>query len=614
MPSVLAIRDLRRVLRRRVRNHGIGDDELVPLLHLDPLAVLRGLRAATAPVFGCRPERWTIPGLAQVLGQALTRRLFDTPPRSVAGTTPIRRLWLHAIATACAASQLATASGLCDPEEAYLHGLLHDLPEWLDRIARYQHGEPSGVASPEWAARWNLPAALAETIASCTTTDHDQAARGSPLSTLVQAAELLAELADFPHPDQGSEVTASSLAAANKADLVAAKRLRHEVETALRAFSLDLTLPDFEAELEISGAEDAGPLFRGAQHGTVDEIVLGILNCAEAKSYRGIVTALTASAVRYGGYDRAFYVKWNPLSNRLFLRSKADSSARRMAMSVIDPNAGEVAAIRLAQQEERPLRIDAQHGLQSGLLSALSTDEVLVVPLNRDLAMPAMLVLDRSLALAPIQLVQDAPMATTIGLTGSLLIENLLLRRRQQRALQFAATDDLTRLYNRRVGIQLLDQEVARSTRSAKPLTVLMCDLDHFKQLNDTFGHHQGDLALRATADVLRQTLRRGDTICRYGGEEFLIVLPETSTDEATILAARLFTAVAERGQEMGMPITISIGMTACRPDDSLEKALCRADQALYASKGQGRNRFSVDLEETDDLPTPSKASPKGSF
>ena len=601
MPSVLAIRDLRRALRRRVRNRGISDDELVPLLHLDPLAVLRGLRAATAPVFGSRPERWTIYGMSQVLGMSLTRRLFDTPPRSVAGTTPVRRLWLHSIATACAASELATASGLCDPAEAYLHGLLHDLPQWLSLIGRYQHGASSSTSSAQWVTQWHLPASLAETLADRDAAGGDAPTQRSPISTLVHAAELLAELADFPHPDHGSEATALCLAAANKANLVAAKRLRREVENSLGAFSLDLRLPDFEAELEGAGEEDSGPLFRTPQHGTVDEIVLGILNCAESRSYRGIVTALTASAVRYGGYDRAFYVKWNPASNRLFLRSKADSSARRVAMSVIDPTASEVAAIRLSQLEERPLRLDAQANQRNGLLSALSVDEALLVPLNRNLAMPAMLVLDRSLSLAPIQFVLESSMATTLGLTGSLLIENLLLRGRQKRALQFAATDDLTRLFNRRMGIQLLDQEMARSARTDKPLTVLMCDLDHFKHLNDTFGHHQGDLALRATADVLRQTLRRTDTICRYGGEEFLIALPETGVDEATVLAARLFTAVEARGREMALPITISIGMTSCRPSDNLERALCRADQALYASKGSGRNRFSVDLEDSEE-------------
>ena len=202
----------------------------------------------------------------------------------------------------------------------------------------------------------------------------------------------------------------------------------------------------------------------------------------------------------------------------------------------------------------------------------------------------------------PILPERDVSMALTLGMTGSLLIENLLLRRRRQRAQKFALTDSLTRLVNRRMGLVTLDQELARCARSEQSMTVLMCDLDHFKQLNDSHGHLQGDLALRATAEVLRQTLRRSDTICRYGGEEFLVVLPDTTADEATVLATRLFTAVQTRGEELGLPVTISIGLTNYRTGDSVESILQRADHALYASKDYGRNRFSVDVEGPDEV------------
>jgi diguanylate cyclase (GGDEF)-like protein len=260
--------------------------------------------------------------------------------------------------------------------------------------------------------------------------------------------------------------------------------------------------------------------------------------------------------------------------------------------------------MRRALEIERPVRVDRPMGQRvgqmGGLLGALSVDEALLVPLNREFATPSFLVLDRSLSLEPIQLVADTGAATTLGMTGSLLNENLLLRRRRQRADKFALIDPLTRLFNRRMGVQTLDQEIARADRSRQPLTVLMCDLDHFKHLNDSFGHLQGDQALRQTATVLRQTLRRTDVICRFGGEEFLVVLPDTTAEDATVLAARLFTAVEARGLELGLPITISIGLTTLRPDDTVESLLHRADQALYASKGQGRNRFSADADDPD--------------
>ena len=605
MPSVLAVRDLRRRLRHFLAGRALRDDEVAQVLELDPLAVLRGLRAAAAPVFGGGPAVWTVRTMVQSLGPAMARRLLDTPVQGVAGTTPIRRLWLHSIATACAARELAQRSNLLDPDAAYLLGLVHDLPQWLSLVGQHQQGRPVAGTATEWLAHWHLPAWFQTALPRL------EEAPGQPpanaIAGLILAAELLAELADFHHPDYTGEL-AQAFVTAEKDELIAAQRLRREVESRLRRLAIDFSVPDFDAELAITGDDDDALSFGGCRHGSLDEVVLNVLSCARSSSYRGIITALTAAAVRFGGYDRAFYVKWNQDQGHLVLRSKADSSARRLAVTAVRPDPDEVAALRRALAEERPARLGARRGAAAGLLALLGVDEALVVPLNREFATPSFLVLDRSVSLRPIQLVDDAATATTLGLTGSLLNENLLLRRRRQRAQQFAMLDPLTRLFNRRMGLHTLDQEIARADRSAQPLTVLMCDLDHFKHLNDTHGHLQGDQALRATADVLRQTLRRTDTICRFGGEEFLVVLPDTAPEDATVLATRLFVAIEECGHRIGLPLTVSIGLTALRPNDTKEALLHRADQALYASKGLGRNRFSADAEEPP--PTTSGQSP----
>jgi diguanylate cyclase (GGDEF)-like protein len=601
IPSVLAIRDLRRRLRRRLGKNSVSDEDLIGILQLDPLAALRGLRCATAPIFGDQQAAWSIRSLVQVLGPALSRRLIDTPTLGVAGTKPLRRLWLHSIATACAARDLAQQSGLMPPDEAYLLGLLHDLHLWLRLVGQHQCGEPATGTAADWLRHWRLPA-IFEEVQSDRSEGAANAAR-SPAATLVAAAELLAELADFHHPDLRRDPLAA-VAAADKESLVAAQRLRREVETVLNGLALDLDFPDFDAEFQRVLEEDDSSMFGVRRHGNLDEVVSNVLACARSDSYRGIITALCAASVRFGGYDRAFYVKWNQNRGLMTIRTKADSSARRLAVSQIRPNAHEVDAMRRALEEERPARLDSRMGNREGLLAMLSIDEALVVPLNREFATPSFLVLDRSLSLQPIQLIHDTATASTLGLTGSLLSENLLLRRRRQRAQQFALTDSLTRLFNRRMGVQTLDQEIARAQRSGQPLTVLMCDLDHFKRLNDSFGHLQGDQALRATADVLRSTLRRTDVACRFGGEEFLVVLPDTQPEDATVLATRLFTAIEERGESIGLPITVSIGLTALRPKDTVETLLQRADFALYASKGSGRNRFSADTEDLDVVPT----------
>lgn len=600
---MLAVRDLRRRLRHHLRGRALPDEEVVQILELDPLAVLRGLRAAAAPVFGGGPAVWTVRTMVQSLGPAVARRLLDTPVQGVAGTTPIRRLWLHSIATACAARELARRSGLFDPDTAYLAGLVHDLPHWLTLVSQHQQGQPVAGTAAEWLAHWQLPAWLHTALPRV---EAGKDAAPSGLAGLILAAELLAELADFHHPDRSDDL-AQAFVTAEKDELIAAQRLRREVESRLRRLTIDFAVPDFDAELAISSGDDDEALpFGGCRHGGLDEVVLNVLSCTRSSSYRGIITALTAAAVRYGGYDRAFYVKWNRDQGTLVLRSKADSSARRLAITSVRPDPDEVAALRRALAEERPARLCARRGSTAGLLALLGADEALVVPLNGEFATPSFLVLDRSLSLRPIQLIDDASTATTLGLTGSLLTENLLLRRRRQRAQQFAMLDPLTRLFNRRMGLHTLDQEIARADRSAQPLTVLMCDLDHFKHLNDTFGHLQGDHALRASADVLRQTLRRSDTICRFGGEEFLVVLPDTAPEDATVLATRLFVAIEECGHQIGLPLTVSIGLTALRPNDTKETLLHRADQALYASKGFGRNRFSADTDE----PAPAAPGP----
>ncbi len=612
MPSVLSIRDLQRRWRRVALEMQLGLDDLEQLLRLDPLAVLRGLRAANAPVLRGSEPATCVQGLVRNLGQALSQRLFDGEPIVVAGTSSLRTLWRHAIATGVAAEDLARRTNTVDPGTAYLVGLLHDLPVWLRTIEAQFQPQAGHAPAAHWIEHWQFPAPVAQALLALANGEQGPPALASLVAT-VRDGERLAELADYRHPSDGEDDSDSDddpdavddehqeLGAIDKADLLAAQRVRRRVEGALRTFGLDPTIPDSEG-----GPLRTDPRFQVNRSGGLDEVVLSVLGCTRSERYRGIITALTAAAVRYGSYDRAFYARWNPAANVLVLRSKADASSRRLQADTLVPLPAEAEALAKALREERPAHLVAALGQRHGVLGTLGTDELLAVPLNREFALPAFLLLDRSVTLAPIDHERDSKLATTLGLTGSLLNENLLLRRRRQRAQKFAVIDPLTRLYNRRMGLAALEREVARTERTHWPLTVLMCDLDHFKHLNDTYGHLQGDVALRATADVLRKTLRRSDVICRFGGEEFLVVLAETAPDDATVLAARLFVAIEAAGQALGLPMTISIGLTSHRPGDRAEDLLHRADGALYASKDHGRNRFSADIDGYEETPQPA--------
>ena len=159
---------------------------------------------------------------------------------------------------------------------------------------------------------------------------------------------------------------------------------------------------------------------------------------------------------------------------------------------------------------------------------------------------------------------------------------------------RLATTDALTGLLNRRAFLDRLGSDIARSLRYGRPLTLAMVDLDHFKRINDRFGHGVGDEVLVAFAGVCRTALRDADVVGRLGGEEFAVLLPETAIRRAASTAERLREAVeALRIPADGGPVapTASIGLAMLGPGDDASRLMARADHALYAAKEQGRNR-----------------------
>jgi len=180
----------------------------------------------------------------------------------------------------------------------------------------------------------------------------------------------------------------------------------------------------------------------------------------------------------------------------------------------------------------------------------------------------------------------------------SLVAENLLTREyANEGLLRFAFTDYLTGLRTRGYFEQQLELEFKRSERRKQKFALLMIDIDHFKQVNDTFGHHIGDQLLRDVTSILMKDMREVDTVARYGGEEFVIILPETTETGALYVAQRLRRAVEQARFFAGSPnavqrLTISIGVAVYDTDAQFKRDLIEfADAALYAAKHEGRNR-----------------------
>ncbi|MBB4659387.1 PleD family two-component system response regulator [Parvularcula dongshanensis] len=179
-------------------------------------------------------------------------------------------------------------------------------------------------------------------------------------------------------------------------------------------------------------------------------------------------------------------------------------------------------------------------------------------------------------------------------------VENL--RASFNETLELAVTDQLTGLYNRRYLATQLPRLMQEARSKGKPLSLMLLDIDHFKRVNDTLGHDVGDMVLKETAERLRLSVRGVDLACRYGGEEFIFVMPDTDTTFAEIVAERLRASIAKDpvklpddglgSSELG--VTVSIGVASMDPNDTIEtpqSLIKAADEALYRAKDEGRNR-----------------------
>src|ERR1700759_840455 len=181
------------------------------------------------------------------------------------------------------------------------------------------------------------------------------------------------------------------------------------------------------------------------------------------------------------------------------------------------------------------------------------------------------------------------------SMRASLYASGQKLREAYRRIEELAELDELTGAFNRRCIMRVLEEEIARSSRHGQPCSIALIDLDWFKRINDAYGHPTGDEVLRTFAITMFANIRAIDRFGRYGGEEFLLVLPNTPTEAAARLLDRLRAIVAELDWSAfspGMTVTMSAGVATLRADENSDTFLARADKALYASKAQGRNRI----------------------
>lgn len=265
-----------------------------------------------------------------------------------------------------------------------------------------------------------------------------------------------------------------------------------------------------------------------------------------------------------------------------------------------------VDGVNLAQTDIRNMGAivqQARHKLQGAMLLVVIFLVLLLLlirhqilrPLKRiDQALTGLQTSTSSVTLPDFALRELAGVRQAVMQLGDMMQEHAEVRSSLEK---LAATDALTGLHNRRHFMALANAELARAQRYGRPISVALADLDHFKQVNDLYGHEAGDLALRAFADLIREALRDSDAACRYGGEEFAFVFPETTPQEAAVFAERLrarletlIIPLAGLQRSQFVRLTVSFGI-ADASAHKLEDALRSADDALYLAKAKGRNQ-----------------------
>lgn len=263
--------------------------------------------------------------------------------------------------------------------------------------------------------------------------------------------------------------------------------------------------------------------------------------------------------------------------------------------------------IRSAVAAMRPLIVKLDEHSAPGLDQGGHPQHALVVPIQRSAqlmgAMELYLNAWRELTEDQVELMNGVAAQAAIAIRHAQLFEA-----QEENAL----TDELTKLPNRRALAQRFLQEMQRARRHHAGITFVMIDLDHFKQVNDTYGHLNGDAVLAELASILASGLRESDVCARYGGEEFGLILPETTEAGARILAERIRAKVAAATFPGGLKLTISVGVAATEDAALFTQLIDRADQALYAAKQGGRNQVRVaDMTGPAPKPHATKTEPE---
>ena len=330
-------------------------------------------------------------------------------------------------------------------------------------------------------------------------------------------------------------------------------------------------------------------LFAGVQHA---EVLLGLIDFDESR--RLMVIMLSGSLLFYAVIRSGLNERVASDPSLTLAQTAFGVLGSAGWYAITGPARGAVMTLQVlilvfAMFALRPAQSRALAALAFALLAAVMAWKSRTDPLRY----PPAVELTHAV-LAGIVLAAVAVLAGRMGvMRARLRAQKAELERALERIGQLASRDELTGLINRRHMSPLIEFERARQRRDASNMTIALLDIDLFKRINDSHGHQAGDTVLKAFADVARQVLRATDVLARWGGEEFLLMLPATTPEQALRSIERLREGLAQLSFDaiaVGLKVTFSAGLSACDGEGPLEVCIERADQAMYRAKAQGRN------------------------
>ncbi|PIE23366.1 MAG: hypothetical protein CSA62_08195 [Planctomycetota bacterium] len=567
------------------------------LLRMDPILYLRCLRLWSAHTRSEPEAEAPLPEtLLEEIGSGPVARMLSIPARPKRSPKALFDLWWRSIASASAAASLAQFASndtKANPNQVFLHALLHNLGRWSQVACETGLDQQAMVGPLSWTEDWKIPSSirtcwLASEAGTSNTSDSRELVR------FVLAGSALAELSlsgSAPPNIPVEQRLIESLGNVDTQQLL--KGFPDKIDRVLapaRLSSVKLSVQPQPEEYE------RFPDPRG-QPPAIERAIVELLELNDCDSQRQLLDNLVHAAAFYLGFDRAVFFQWIGKGREGVIRAIYSASPKPLHWRKVRPSPKETVDLGRAAGGGTPLILRRSEGQPDGLTVRLGIDEALVVPVSGAKQVHGFLLLDQ--AYSP-----DLRIDASIGMRALALagvagqnLGHLLLRKRQERTLRDAHTDHLTGLCNRRAAMQRIYEEIEKAKESGEPLALLMLDLDHFKKVNDVYGHLTGDKVLAAVGQVMRNHIRETDLAARIGGEEFLVIQPSTHLEDTSIVAARIAGAVEQRSEDMGTRVTMSVGVSDLRKGDTVDSLMARTDRALYASKERGRNRFSIDAE-----------------